>query len=182
MSLSGLMAWFKVRPKFVALLQLLFGLSAVMAGLFYVHSLHTSGLLLLPENFEEKRGAMRDYRSVVSPGGKSAPTYQGHFGISGQHDHYYVSGFSRDFVLNELPKATTVSCSFRRAEIFKVESDGMRRCFGFAVDGRVVRSLEKSIAEQDFFNTVLQWINIAFVVAGFWLSSLGVLGMRGVVL
>lgn len=182
MSFSGLIAWFNARPKFVALLQLLFGLYAVLAGLFYVHSLHTSGLLLLPENFEEKRGVMRDYRSVTSPGGKSASTYQGHFSISGQHDHYYVAGFSRDFVLNELPKTTTVSCSIRRAEVFKVESEGRHRCFGFAVDGRVVRSLEKAIAEQNFFDTVLQLINIAFVVAGFWLSSLGVLGMRGVVL
>ena len=67
MSLSGLIAWFKVRPKFVALLQLLFGFSAVMAGLFYVHSLHTSGLLLLPENFE----AVRPGRIAVALGGEN---------------------------------------------------------------------------------------------------------------
>lgn len=182
MSLSGLFEWLKAKPKLVALIQLSFGLSAILVALFYIHSLHTSGLLLLPENFEERRGTMSDYRSVVSIGGKSASTFQGHFSIAGQHEHYYVAGFSQELVLNEFSKATTVSCTVRRPHVFKLDPDGDHRCFGFAVDGQVMRSLERAIANQKFFDSILQAVCIGFVVAGVWLLSLGVLGLRGVVL
>lgn len=182
MSLTGLIEWLKRYPKFVALIQVSFGLGAIIVGLFYLHSLHASGLLLLPENFEERRGSMSDYRSVISIGGKSASTFQGHFSIAGQTEHYYVAGFSRELVLDDFPKATTVSCTLRRPDVFKLDPEGEHRCFGFAVDDQVMRSLEKAIANQKFFDSILQVACIGFAVAGVWLLSIGVLRLCGVVL
>lgn len=169
-------------PKFVALIQVSFGLGAIIVGLFYLHSLHTSGLLLLPENFEERRGTMSDYRSVISIGGKSASTFQGHFSIAGQTEHYYVAGFSRELVLDDFPKAKTVSCTVRRPDVFKLDPEGGHRCFGFAVDDQVIRTLEKAIANQKFFDSMMQLACIGFAVAGVWLLSIGVLRWCGSVL
>lgn len=182
LSLSGLMAWMRAHPRLVAMLQLASGLVAIATGLFYVHALHTSGLLLLPENFEEKRGAMRDYRVEASMGGKSATTFQGHFAIGGEGAHYFVAGFSRDRVIDEFARATTVSCTVRRADVFQLDREAKQRCFGFVVDGRVVRSLDRAIADQKFFDSIAQVVCIALAVAGVWLACLGILGLRGVVL